>query len=99
MEFIFIGDANGHGPEVVELFGYTFPKGVSVAVDDNKAVAKLSSNGHFQAQEKQAKAGNPLESMTKDELEELGREHGIELDKRKSVTKLINEVQEAIDAN
>ena len=38
-----------------------------------------------------------LEAMTKDELEELGREYGIELDKRKSKATLIEEVEEAIN--
>ena len=35
-----------------------------------------------------------LEEMTKDELEELGRERGIELDKRHSKKKLIAELEE-----
>lgn len=38
-----------------------------------------------------------LEAMSKDELEELGREYGIELDKRKKKATLIEEVGEAID--
>jgi len=38
-----------------------------------------------------------LEAMTKDELEELGREYGIELDKRKSKATLMEEVEEAIN--
>ena len=35
-----------------------------------------------------------LEEMTKDELEELGRERGVELDKRHSKKKLIAELEE-----
>jgi len=38
-----------------------------------------------------------LEAMSKDELEELGREYGIEIDKRKKKATLIEEVEEAID--
>jgi len=35
-----------------------------------------------------------LEEMSKDELEELGRERGVELDKRHSKKKLIAELEE-----
>ena len=34
-----------------------------------------------------------LESMTKEEIEELGREHGVELDRRKSKKTLIDEMK------
>ena len=37
-----------------------------------------------------------LESMTKRELEELGREHGIELDRRKNKSDLIEELKEVL---
>lgn len=37
-----------------------------------------------------------LESMTKVELEELGREHGVELDRRKSKSKLIETMRSII---
>tara|TARA_B100001057_G_scaffold49542_1_gene44131 strand:+ start:188 stop:508 length:321 start_codon:yes stop_codon:yes gene_type:complete len=37
-----------------------------------------------------------LESMTKIELEAMGREHGIELDRRKNKTDLIEELKEAL---
>lgn len=40
--------------------------------------------------------GVDLSSMTKDELEELGREHGIELDKRKTKKDLVAEIKDAI---
>ena len=36
---------------------------------------------------------SPLEQMTKDELEELGRTMGVELDKRRSKAKLIEELE------
>lgn len=36
---------------------------------------------------------SPLEQMTKDELEELGRTMGVELDKRHSKAKLIEELE------
>ena len=37
-----------------------------------------------------------LESMTKKELEDLGREHGIELDRRKNKADLIMELKEVL---
>ena len=37
-----------------------------------------------------------LEQMTKSELEALGREHGIELDRRKNKADLIEELKEVI---
>jgi len=39
-----------------------------------------------------------LEEMTKDELEQYGREIGIELDKRHSKGRLINEILEHLDS-
>lgn len=41
---------------------------------------------------------SPLEKMTKNELEEYGRELGVELDKRHSKTRLISEINEALDS-
>ena len=39
---------------------------------------------------------NELETMTKIELEALGREHGIELDRRKNKADLIEELKEVL---
>ena len=46
-------------------------------------------------QEEVLTEASPLEQMTKDELEELGRTMGIELDKRRSKATLIEELKEA----
>ena len=40
---------------------------------------------------------NPLEEMSKNELEEYGRELGVELDKRHSRKRLISEIEEVLD--
>jgi|TARA_Y100000033_G_scaffold20747_1_gene19538 hypothetical protein len=40
---------------------------------------------------------NPLEEMSKNELEEYGRELGVELDKRHSKKRLISEIEEILD--
>ena len=40
---------------------------------------------------------SPLEEMSKDELEEYGRELGVELDKRHSKKRLISELEEVLD--
>ena len=37
-----------------------------------------------------------LESMTKKELEALGREHGVELDRRRNRSKLIEQMREVL---
>lgn len=38
-----------------------------------------------------------LSSLSKKELEDLGREHGVELDRRKSKSDLVEELQAVID--
>ena len=40
---------------------------------------------------------SPLEQMSKNELEEYGRELGVELDKRHSKKRLISEIKEVLD--
>jgi hypothetical protein len=40
---------------------------------------------------------NPLEEMSKNELEAYGRELGVELDKRHSKKRLISEIEEVLD--
>lgn len=40
---------------------------------------------------------SPLEEMNKNELEEYGRELGVELDRRHSRKKLISEIKEVLD--
>ena len=40
---------------------------------------------------------SPLEQMSKNELEEYGRELGVELDKRHSKKRLISELEEVLD--
>ena len=44
-------------------------------------------------QEEVLTEASPLEKMTKDELEDLGRTMGVELDKRHSKAKLIEELE------
>ena len=41
-------------------------------------------------------AKDELKAMTKTQLEQVGRDHGIELDKRKTKAKLIDELYEAL---
>ena len=43
----------------------------------------------------EAPSHGPLEDMSKRQLEELGRQHGIELDRRKNKQALLNELSEA----
>lgn len=46
--FKFIGDAEGHGPNAIRLFGIEFPKGTAVEVKEDAAISKLNGNGHFE---------------------------------------------------
>ena len=48
MQFRFIGDADGDGPEVLTAFGLSFPKGQPVEVTDAAIQAKLEGNSHFE---------------------------------------------------
>jgi hypothetical protein len=45
---------------------------------------------------KPAPETSPLDSMTKVQLEELGREHGVELDRRKSKAILVAQMKEIL---
>ncbi|DAC12715.1 MAG TPA: hypothetical protein D7H86_05650 [Candidatus Poseidoniales archaeon] len=47
----------------------------------------------FTPQEEVLTEASPLEKMTKDELEELGRTMGVELDKRRSKAALIEQLE------
>lgn len=47
-------------------------------------------------QEQEFRKDPALTEMTKDELEELGREHGVELDKRKAKGSLIKTIKKAL---
>lgn len=48
--FTFVGDKDGHGPDVIDVYGLTFKKnGKPVEVEDAKAAAKLAGNSHFKA--------------------------------------------------
>lgn len=52
MQFVYIGDAEGHGPDFTVAFGCKFAKsGAPVAVEDAAAVQKLLGNSHFRAVE------------------------------------------------
>ena len=48
----------------------------------------------LEVEEKEDEVKVVLEELTKDELEVYGREHGIELDRRRSKKKLIAELEE-----
>lgn len=48
--FVFVGDAKGHGPDTLSMFGLTFEKNGDPVEVDNAAVAKrLAGNSHFMA--------------------------------------------------
>ena len=49
--FRYIGDPrhDGDGPEIFEMFGYTFVKGGVGVVVEGEAARKLAANNHFEA--------------------------------------------------
>ncbi len=46
MKFVFVGDGD-QDPDVLEMFGLEFPRGVGVDVTDSRATAKLKGNLNF----------------------------------------------------
>mgnify|MGYP001332142382 CR=1 FL=1 len=65
---------------------------------ETKAEVKVLKESPTTAEEAEAELmdDDDLEGMTKIELEALGREHGIELDRRKNKADLIEELKEVI---
>lgn len=59
-----------------------------VEVDEDDVVEDWNKDGVI----------DELESMTKKELEDLGREHGVELDRRKNKATLVEEMREVINS-
>ena len=56
MKFKFIGNGNSD-PDTIEMFGFIFRLGEAVEVTSEEALAKLSTNHHFQAVK--ARVGRP----------------------------------------
>ena len=75
------GTISAPEPEVVEI---TENEEIETAEDINDEIEELLSDEI------------DLDSMTKVELEALGREHGIELDRRKNKSDLIEELKEVL---
>ena len=65
---------------------------------ETKTEVKVLKESPTTAEEAEAElmGDDELEGMTKIELEALGREHGIELDRRKNKADLIEELKEVI---
>lgn len=91
MKFKLIGDVSAY-----IHFGYDFSKGAQDVVEP-EFISKLVNHPNFEAVE--AEKPKTLEDMTKKELEELGRKHGVELDRRLSKAKLIKQIQEVLNAD
>jgi hypothetical protein len=107
MKFRFIGDPrqNGDGPLAIRMYGLVFVKdGDPVEVSDPGQAAKLAGNGHFEAPAP-AEPAMPdptgadmrarLLTLSKDDLEALALErYGANIDKRKSVEKLVDQIMD-----
>lgn len=106
MKATFIGDPldDYSGPDVFTLHGCEFIKGEPVDIDDTAFAARLRTNSHFRCEDapqiiEPVAETDPLESKTKTELEILGRQYGIELDRRRRKDVLIDQVREAMNAD
>jgi hypothetical protein len=66
------------------------PAPAPVATEED--VQDMITEGKIQA----AMADNELSSMSKKELEDLGREHGVELDRRQSKKALVEQMKDII---
>lgn len=95
MKFKLVGDVSAH-----IHFGYDFSKGPQDVVEP-EFIAKLEGNRYFEAiiDDSASDDGDPLEKMTKRELESLGREHGVELDRRRSQKALVAQMREVLNAD
>ena len=73
-----------------EKEGAAAPAPAPVATEED--VQDMITEGKIQA----AMADNELSSMSKKELEDLGREHGVELDRRQSKKALVEQMKDII---
>lgn len=95
MKFKLIGDVSA-----TVHFGYEFAEGPQDVVEP-EFIAKLENHPNFEAviDDSASDDGDPLEKMTKRELEALGREYGVELDRRRSQKALVAQMREVLNAN
>ena len=88
--------------KVIEILKLIYAKIIGVV---NKVFGKLDRNndGQLDAEDFEALAEDvkvdlkALEKKTKNELEELGRKIGVELDKRLTKSKLIQQLKDALE--
>lgn len=88
--------------KVIEILKLIYAKIITVV---NKVFGKLDRNndGQLDAEDFEALAEDvkvdlkALEKKTKNELEELGRKIGVELDKRLTKSKLIQQLKDALE--
>ena len=88
--------------KVIEILKTIYAKIMEVV---NKVVGKLDKNNDgkldssdFDTLKEEVKGDlKALEKKTKNELEELGRELGVELDKRLTKSKLVQQIKDLVD--
>lgn len=88
--------------KVIEILKTIYAKIMEVV---NKVVGKLDRNNDgkldssdFDTLKEEVKGDlKALEKKTKNELEELGRELGVELDKRLTKSKLVQQIKDLVD--
>lgn len=72
MKVKFIGDANGHAPNTITLFGFTWNFGETIDVpDDHRYSDKLRGNSHFECDGEDVIEGEAEEVIEADPAEEV----------------------------
>jgi len=80
--------------QIDEYYGIPSFEDIQDMNQEGKIEAAMAKHEEWQAEDvNQDGVIDELESMTKIELEELGREHGIELDRRKTRKTLIEQMR------
>ena len=85
--------------QIAEFHGVTAPQKAPEVLVEVPVNDFTKSQGHYKTPTMLTEApvgGKSLDEMTKIELEALGRTHGIELDRRKSKSDLIDEVKDLL---
>lgn len=106
MKIVYLGCEGA--PTVSVHYGVEFTIGVPSEVTDESAIAKLVRHPHFAvagetvaapvADEPQAGQPMDIDAMDKLQLEALGRQYGIEVDRRKSLAFIRQQVREAMES-
>jgi hypothetical protein len=93
MKFKLIGDVSA-----TTHFGYDFAAGPQ-DVKEPEFIEKMKSHPNFEQVSSAHPVEVPIERLSKEALEKLGRAHGVEVDRRRKRDTIIEQVREAMNAD